>query len=127
MANERDRRRTTFQEGMRLPLADRQAWTFPAPEDTPALLDDALRREYSDLLMAHCEAEDQAEKRIAELSLAIFLIGLNYELDARELQSLFTFTPGSDAASEAMETFQLLAADHVRYASNGPGGDPGRG
>ena len=41
------------------------------------------------------EAEDQSERRLAELALAIFLIGLNYDLSSTDLANLFTFQPRS--------------------------------
>jgi hypothetical protein len=59
------------------------------------------------------EAEDQSERRLAELALAIFLIGLNYELSSTDLANLFTFQPRSQELADSQHAFELLARDHV--------------
>lgn len=107
-------RQPAFQPGMEIRLADQQLWCFPTGEGMPRLLSNALDREYHSLLRVHREAEDRAERTLAELSLAIFLIGLNYRLDATELETLFSFAPGSPGLAEAQSAFRDLARDHLR-------------
>ena len=59
------------------------------------------------------EAEDQSERRLAELALAIFLIGLNYELSSTDLVNLFTFQPRSQELTNSQHAFESLARDHI--------------
>lgn len=106
-------RQRAFQPGMEIRLADRQAWSFPTSEGISRLLWGARDREYRDLLRVHHEAEDRAERTLAELSLAIFLISLNYQLDATQLEMLFGFPPRSPGLAEAQVAFHALAREHL--------------
>jgi hypothetical protein len=50
---------------------------------------------------------------LAELALAIFLIGLNYELSSTDLANLFTFQPRSQELTNSQHAFESLARDHI--------------
>ena len=59
------------------------------------------------------EAEDQSDRRRAELALVIFLIGLNYQLSSTNLANLFTFQPRSRKLADVQHAFELLSRDHI--------------
>lgn len=50
---------------------------------------------------------------MAELALAIFLIGLNYNLSSSDLTRLFTFQPRSQKLANSQHAFESLARDHL--------------
>lgn len=114
MIDEALRRRGNFQPGMEIRLADGQAWSFPVADVVSPLLSGSAQEEYLGLLRVHAEAEDRAERGMAELALALFLIRLNYSLESAQLASLFSFAPGSPALAEAQAAFQSLAHEHLR-------------
>ncbi len=103
-----------FLAGREIRLADNQSWTFPAPlEDVEFIVEDEA--EYVGLIQAICEAEDRSDRLMAELALAMFLFGLNYQVDPADLEFLFTFPPGSRELTDSQRAFQLLAQDHLRH------------
>ena len=106
-------RRSRFQSGTPIVLANNQKWLFPAPTADSEFPVDSGGAEYLGLICAVQEAEDQNERRLAELALAIYLIGLNYELSSAELASLFTFPPRSRELAASQQAFESLARDHV--------------
>jgi hypothetical protein len=108
-------RRSDFHSGKAIYLADRRTWTFPSPVEGGIATDEPTQSEYVGLLRAVLEAESHAEARLAELALAIFLLGQNYRLTPPEYQQLFTFTPDSAELTESQSAFHDLALDHIRY------------
>ena len=93
MVDELSSRRSRFQPGTPICLANGQEWTFPAPTADSEFAVEAAETEYLGLIHAIMEAEDQSDRRRAELALVIFLIGLNYQLSSTDLANLFTFQP----------------------------------
>jgi len=106
-------RRSLFQPGTPIRLANNQEWTFPAPTTDSEFSVEFAGPEYLGLLHAVREAEDESEQRLAELALAIFLIGLNYELSSTDLANLFTFQPRSQELAHSQRAFESLARDHI--------------
>jgi hypothetical protein len=106
-------RRSRFQPGTPICLANGQEWTFPAPTADSEFAVEAAETEYLGLIHAIMEAEDQSDRRRAELALAIFLIGLNYQLSSTELANLFTFQPRSRELADSQHAFESLARDHI--------------
>ena len=88
MVDELSSRRSRFQPGTTICLANDQEWTFPAPTADSEFAVESAEAEYLGLIHAVQEAEDQSERRLAELALAIFLIGLNYDLSPTDLAKL---------------------------------------
>jgi len=106
-------RRSRFQSGNPICLANDQEWIFPAPRADSEFAVESAEVEYLGLIHAVQEAEDQSERRLAELALAIFLIGLNYELSSTDLANLFTFQPRSQELTNSQHAFESLARDHI--------------
>ena len=71
--------------------------------------------DYVGLIRAVLEAESHAEARLAELVLAMFLLGQNYRLTPLDYQELFTFTSDSTELANSQSAFHDLALDHIRY------------
>jgi hypothetical protein len=115
LAVEEHCRRTDFHAGTEIKLADGRSWTFPAPRVSWDVSPDASGNEYLGLLRAVREAEDRQECCLAELALAIYLIVQNYDLSAAQLESLFTFPPGSQELVDSQQAFSALAFEHVRF------------
>jgi hypothetical protein len=105
-------RRPEFKPGVAIRLADDQAWIFPAPPSNRDL--GTEDEDYRGLLNVLCEAEDLRELRMAELAMAIFLIRQNYRLIAKDLESLLSFPPGSQALANSQSAFHALAQAHLR-------------
>ncbi|MFO0908517.1 MAG: hypothetical protein U0794_09170 [Isosphaeraceae bacterium] len=83
--------------GIPVRLADGRSWCLAPPS---ALDGDP---QFDALLAGVEQADDQFERRRAELALAIFLLTRNYDLSAAELNSLLSFE--HDAAGR--DTFAL--------------------
>jgi hypothetical protein len=115
MVDEVSTRRSRLLPGTPICLANDQEWTFPAPTADPVFATEPTGNEYVGLIQAVREAEDQSEQRLAELALAIFLIGLNYQLGASNLVSLFTFPPESQKLADSQCAFESLARDHLLF------------
>jgi hypothetical protein len=113
VVDELSTRRSQFQPGTPICLANHQEWIFPAPTADSEFAVESAGAEYLGLLQAVQEAEDQSERRLAELALAIFLIGLNYQLSATDLKHLFTFQPRSQELADSQHAFESLARDHI--------------
>ena len=79
MVDELSSRRSSIQAGNLISLANDQEWTFPAPTADSEFAVEAAGTEYLGLIRAIMEAEDQSDRRLAELAMAIFLVGLNYQ------------------------------------------------
>ncbi len=113
MVDELSSRRRRFQPGAPIRLANDQEWIFPAPTAESEFNVESAGDDYLGLLRTMLEAEDQNERRMSELALAIFLIGLNYELSSSDLGSLFTFRPKSRELADSQRAFELLAHSHL--------------
>jgi hypothetical protein len=110
-------RRREFRAGRQIQLADGQWWTFPAPGDG-AGIDVEERGDYQGLIRAVLEAEDGSERLLAELALAIHLIGVNYKLSPENLAFLLTFPRGSKELAESQHAFSELAREHIQSEMN---------
>ncbi len=113
MVDELSSRRCRFLVGTPITLANDQAWIFPAPTAESEFNFEFAGADYLGLMRAIREAEDQSEQRMAELALAIFLIGLNYNLSSSDLTRLFTFQPRSQKLANSQHAFESLARDHL--------------
>ncbi len=109
-------RRRDFQAGRAIQLADGQEWTFPSPRDGSGLVLGCADDEYYGLIRALVEAENEHERLLAELAMAIFLLLLNYDLAPEDLEFLLTFSPGSSQLRDLQQQFRALAADHLDHA-----------
>ena len=115
MVDELMSRRSDFHPGTGICLADLQTWTFPAPVEQSIASPDADQGDYVGLIRAVLEAESHAEARLAELALAMFLLGQNYQLTPSDYQELFTFRFDSTELANSQSAFHDLALDHIRY------------
>jgi hypothetical protein len=113
VADELSSRRSRLQPGNPICLANDQEWIFPAPTADSGFALESAEAEYLGLVHAVQEAEDQSERRLAELALAIFLIELNYQISATDLANLFTFQPRSRELADSQHAFESLARDHI--------------
>jgi hypothetical protein len=113
VVDELSSRRSRFRPGNPICLANDQEWTFPAPTADSEFAVESAAAEYLGLIHAVQEAEDPSERRLAELALAIFLIGLNYQLNSSDLANLFTFQPRSRELADSQHAFESLACDHI--------------
>ncbi|AGA26762.1 hypothetical protein [Singulisphaera acidiphila] len=66
------------------------------------------------LLAAAIDVEDQSEALRAELSLTIFLLRRNYELNPDELALLLTFTPDDPALSALQNAVHDLVVERIQ-------------
>ncbi|APW59916.1 hypothetical protein [Paludisphaera borealis] len=113
MVDELSRRRHNFQPGRKLRLANGQLWVFPTPRvpgDPTGFQADA---EYRPLLDSVREADSDAERALAELALAVFLLSWNYDLSPSEYQELLSFPAGSPAVEEWRGNMSELACAHI--------------
>jgi hypothetical protein len=67
------------------------------------------------------EAEDRSEQRLAELTLAIFLLGHNYLPSALNFEDLLTFVPDSPESAAAQLAFHRVAQEHLHSFFNASG------
>ena len=115
MVDELMSRRPDFFAGKGIYLADRRIWTFPAPAERWITTSDTADGDYVGLIRAVVEADSHAEARLAELALAMFLLGQNYRLSPGDYQHLFTFKSNSEELAESQSAFHDLALDHIHY------------
>ncbi|MGC8639809.1 MAG: hypothetical protein ACP5XB_08050 [Isosphaeraceae bacterium] len=114
MIDELTCRRLDFRAGRAITLADAQSWMFPAPRECADLATGHPDDEYVGLLRAVWEAEDLPERRLAELTLALYLFELNYHLSPAQLELLFTFRSGSPELADSQHAFRALAEEHLQ-------------
>ena len=117
------RRRSPFYRGRENDLADGQPRILPAPGVESEADFTRLGPDYWSLLRAVREARDEAERRLAELALAIFLLGCNNELSPIDYQRLLDFPPGAFGLVEVQQEFHRLAQDLLGYRPDDPGGN----
>lgn len=114
MSDEIRCRRSRFREGSKLRLADHQTWTLPAPADASRGGPAPFKVEYTGLLRAIVEAEDDSERRLAELAFVVFLLGENYSLSPADYDVLLAFTPETEESSAWQLAVQALVQEHLR-------------
>jgi hypothetical protein len=124
MVDEPSSRCSSFYPGSELRLADGQAWTFPAPTREWTLKTWPAAQEYSRLIQAMIEAQDDFERGLAELAFAIFLLGQNYRLSAGDYQQLLDFGPESVESARWQIALHDLAQEHVMFAARVAGIPP---
>ncbi|MBX6311450.1 MAG: hypothetical protein IRY99_00775, partial [Isosphaeraceae bacterium] len=66
------------------------------------------------MVQAVLEAEDEVELLRAELALAIFLLGWNYDLSPEAYGTLLDCSPGHPALSAMQRAFHKVALAHAR-------------
>jgi len=99
-------------------LADGQVWTFLSPGGHGTCSADVeFGPDYLELIRAILEAEDRNEGRMAELALAMLLIGHKHPLTPNEYQRLFMFEPDSPELAASQAAFHDLALDHVDHVT----------
>jgi hypothetical protein len=96
-------------------LADGQHWTFPLPSREWLLTSWPGADEFSGLMRSMIEAEDFAERSLAELAFAIFLLGQNYRLSAVDYQELLDFGPESATSIDWRTALHELAEEHLVF------------
>ncbi len=121
MVDEQARRRSIFNEGTRIRLADGQFWSLPGRWS------DHADPEYDATFMAIFEAEDVAERLRAELALTILLLSRNYELTPEQFQELLGFPPDSPSLLEMQRAVHEMVLDRARtWTGPGPESSPTR-
>ena len=119
-------RRPDFLGGTPIRLADGQTWMFPVPVrpnadpvDSLAGAESAIALfgpDYLHTLRAVTEAQDEAERMMAELALAIELLARNYRLSPEMFRELLE-GPQVDADILHMKNaFHSMATTHLRAA-----------
>lgn len=120
MLDPRALRRPDLREGPEVRLADGQCWVFPAPPEGETPEAAGFEPEYPALLVAVAESEGPADRRRAELILAIHLLGRNYRLGPHEYGRLLDFPAGSACLIEAQAAFGALAVEHLTHGFSEP-------
>jgi hypothetical protein len=106
--NEVALRRPGFFPGTTVRLTDGQNWTLPGPA-CPRCCGD----EYEALLEAIREAGDDAERLLAELALAIYLMECNYHLTPASYEALLDGPSKGPLLRQMQHGFHGVAATHV--------------
>jgi hypothetical protein len=119
-------RRSHLYQGRRIKLADGQSWVLPSPSVELEADLTLLGPDYWSLLRAVRKAEGEAERRLCELALAIFLLGCNYELSPIGYQRMLCFPPGAPELIQVQKELHRLAQDHLVYLSDDPDVEKGR-
>jgi len=125
MLDENALRRPDFLPGRPIRLADGQRWTFPLPpgEHCPGVGDGAAQEEvgtlfgygYSATLAAVLEAADEFERLQAELALAIFLLGRNYDLSPVSFQEILCFEKSDPSLAAMQAVLHNVTLEHIRF------------
>jgi hypothetical protein len=115
MLDEESLRRPDFLPGIPVRMADGQLWSLPeAPDRYPRMAyGGAPRREYAATVAAVLDAEDEAERRRAELALTIALLARNYDLGPAEYQELLGGESGGPATATLQRAFHNVALEHM--------------
>jgi hypothetical protein len=113
LADELLKRRRGFWDGAKIALADGQLWTVPAPPKASERESGSFGIEYVGLIQAVREADSTSELRLAELALAIYLLGENYSLSSIEYERLLGFMPGSQELTGWQDRFHRIAEEHL--------------
>jgi len=108
MVNEQSLRRTSFEDGVPIRLADGQAWLLP---DHPPYRDD---EEHIALLRVIGESEDDHERTRNELALAILLLSRNYTLTPPDYQEILGFPTGDPGLAQMQQTVHAIATKQNR-------------
>lgn len=115
MSDEIRRRRSQFREGSKLRFADHQLWTLPAPADASRGGPAPFKVEYTGLLKSIVEAEDDSERRLAELALVVFLLGENYSLSPADYDALLAFKSETAESTAWQLALDDILQEHLRY------------
>jgi hypothetical protein len=120
MVDELLSRRSSFRPGKKIRLADGQGWTLPSPGREWSDKAHSDQEAYNGLIRSINEAEDDSERRLAELSFAIFLLGQNYRLSPSDYQQLLDF--GSEASESIAWQVALhqFTQEHLHFFSSAP-------
>jgi hypothetical protein len=120
MVDELLSRRSSFRPGKKIRLANGQGWTLPSPirEWTGKAPSD--REAYTGLIRSINEAEENSERRLAELSFAIFLLDQNYRLSPVDYQQLLDFGSESSKSIAWQIAIHQLTQEHVHFLSSAP-------
>ncbi len=120
MINQETRHQPGFGPGISVRLQDGQFWIFPVPvfrdgeaTSVKSTRDKLASPVYEQLLEAMFEAEDHSALALAELALAIELLGWNYLLVAEEYRSLLCFSALDSAGSSFRAELHRLAQLHL--------------
>jgi hypothetical protein len=120
MVDEQALRRPAFSEGLRIRLANGQAWSLP---DQPPYKEDL---EHLAVLREITEAEDAPDRLRGELALTIYLLSRNYDLLPDDYRVILEFAPGDPALAEMQAAVHDLANEQIRVlrrlADSGPSG-----
>jgi hypothetical protein len=113
MVNERSSRRSAFQDGRKIRLANGQMWTFVAPPSAEQWKHGSSADEFKGLMQAIMAAENDSERRLAELAFAIFLLNQNYCLSPTDYEQLLDYPAGSPESSDWERSLHQLVQDHL--------------
>lgn len=114
MINEQFARRSCFQEGRKIRLADGQMWTFVLPPRDEQWQHGLFAHEFKGLMQAITAAE-YSDQPLAELAFAIFLLSQNYCLSPTDYERMLDFTPESPESSDWQHSLHHLVQVHLRY------------
>lgn len=114
MPNEASLRRRDFRPGRAIRLADGQEWIFPGPRCSPPGALDFEAAADAATVTAVFEAFEPADRRRAELALAIRLLGHNYRLGPGDYRALLTYDRNDPALTATQNAFHELALEYAR-------------
>jgi hypothetical protein len=89
-------------------------WTFPAPPEKSEWKALPFESQYTELLQAISESNDDYERRLAELAFAIFLLGHNYHLSPSDYEQLLQPGAAAPASSDWQRAVEQFAQEHLR-------------
>jgi hypothetical protein len=120
MVDELLSRRSSFRAGKKIRLADGQGWTFPSPIREWSDKAHSDQEAYNGLILSISEAEDDSERRLAELSFAIFLLNQNYRLSPADYQQLLDFGCEARESIAWQIAIRQLTQEHLHFCSAAP-------
>jgi hypothetical protein len=89
-------------------------WTFPAPPQRSEWKALPFQPEYTEILQAISESEDEYEQCLGELAFAVFLLGHNYHLAPGDYEQLLGSGTEPSVSGSWQRSFGHFAQEHLR-------------
>lgn len=99
--------------GVEIRLADDRMWTFPDPDRGEWRRAVSTSIDYLRILGSIMESQDDAQLARSKLSLAIFLLGMNYQPTSEQYSRILNFPAGSRASAAWRSEFNRVVESHV--------------
>ncbi len=118
MGIEQSKRRSTFEAGEWIRMADGQLWAFVLAPTGKDWKNESSADEVNGLIKAIEEADSPHELEMAELAFAIYLLRRNYELAPIDYEKLLSFRPDSSESRNWHRSFQQVVQGYLHDVSN---------